>query len=328
MDVPLGRGHHMKTPSVRLCDFVFAATILIGLTDQPPSLSKSSGNNGAAIQRFKEYLHTCFHMKDFGRLKYFLGVEVARSPTEIFLCQRKYALDIITETGLLGAKPVAIPCEENHRLGSATGSLLSDPSIYRQLVGRLIYLCFTQPDMAYSVHILSQFMQNPRIEHWQAALRVVRYLKGHLGQGILLPRETDLWLYGWCDSDWASCPLTRKSITGWFFQLGNSPISWKTQKQQTVSASSVEAEYRSMAQITKELKWIKDILFSLYVPHHASIRLYYDSQATLHIAKNLALHERTKHIEVDCHLVRDEIVHQRLLPSYVLTQTQLANLFY
>ncbi|XP_020972993.1 uncharacterized protein LOC110269477 [Arachis ipaensis] len=187
-------------------------------------------NDGTAIQHFKEYLHTCFHMKDLGRLKYFLGFEVARSPTEIFLCQRKYALNIITETRVLGAKPVATPCKENHRLGSAIGSLLSDPSIYRRLVRRLIYLYFTRLDLAYSVHMLSQFMQNSRIEHWQAALRVVHYLKGHLGQGILLPRENDLRLYGWCDSDWASCPLTRKSITGWFIQLGNSPISWKTQK--------------------------------------------------------------------------------------------------
>ncbi|XP_068492364.1 secreted RxLR effector protein 161-like [Phaseolus vulgaris] len=105
------------------------------------------------------------------------------------------------------------------------------------------------------VQALSQFMQNPRSEHWQAALRVVRYLKGHPGQGILLPRENNLQLFGWCDSDWASCPLTRKSLTGWFIQLGTSPISWKTQKQQTVSASSAEAEYRSMAKTTRHSRF-------------------------------------------------------------------------
>ncbi|XP_025632709.1 uncharacterized mitochondrial protein AtMg00810-like [Arachis hypogaea] len=128
------------------------------------------GNNGDAINKFKQYLYKCFHMKDLGRLKYFLGVEVAQSSKGIFLCQWKYALDIITEAGLLAVKPAATPCEENHRLASAAGSVLSDPSMYRHLVGRLIYLCFTRPDIAYNVHILSQFMQNPCTEHWHAAL--------------------------------------------------------------------------------------------------------------------------------------------------------------
>lgn len=179
-----------------------------------------AGNDQAAVQAFKDYLHCCFHMKDLGRLKYFLGVEVARSPTGIYLCQRKYALDIVAEAGLLGAKPASTPLEENHRLALSKGPLLVDPSPYRRLVGRLIYLCFTRPELSYSVHILSQFMQQPREEHWQAALRVVRYLKGQPGQGILLRRDNDLRLYAWCDSDWASCPLTRRSLTGWFILLG------------------------------------------------------------------------------------------------------------
>nr|KYP43239.1 hypothetical protein KK1_035331 [Cajanus cajan] len=103
------------------------------------------GNDSTAIQRFKSYLSQCFHMKDLGKLKYFLGVEVARSQRGLFLCQRKYALDIITEAGLLGAKPVTTPMEQNHHLGLAKGPCLTSPDKYRQLVGRLIYLCFTRP---------------------------------------------------------------------------------------------------------------------------------------------------------------------------------------
>ncbi len=109
-------------------------------------------------------------MKDLGPLKYFLGVEVARSPEGIVLNQRKYILDIILKVGLLGAKPASIPIEQNHKLALATGSFLNDPKPYRRLVGRLIYLCFTRPKLAYSVHISSQFMQQPRIDHWNAAL--------------------------------------------------------------------------------------------------------------------------------------------------------------
>ncbi|WVZ19078.1 hypothetical protein V8G54_006400 [Vigna mungo] len=286
-----------------------------------------AGNHGEEIATFKSYLHQCFHMKLLGKLKYFLGVEVALSPTGLFLCQRKYALDIIAEVGLLGGKPVFTPIEENHRLALATGDLLSDPSQYRHLVGRLIYLCFTRPELSCSVHVLSQFMQQPREEHWRAALRMVRYLKGQPGQGVLLKRESDLRLYGWCDSDWATCPLTCRSITGWIVFLGQSPISWKTKKQHTVSRSSAEAEYRSMANTTCELKWLQGLLLSLGIPHSVPMNLYCDNQAALHIAKNPVFHERTKHIEVDCHLIRDEIQQNRIQPTYVSTYSQLANLF-
>lgn len=112
-----------------------------------------TGNDPVAVQAFKDDLHKCFYMKDLGRLKYFLGVEVARSPTDIYLCQHKYALDIIAETGLLGAKPTSTPLVENHHLALAEGPLLVDPSSYRRLVGYLIYLCFTRPKLSYSVHI-------------------------------------------------------------------------------------------------------------------------------------------------------------------------------
>ncbi|XP_056698313.1 uncharacterized mitochondrial protein AtMg00810-like [Spinacia oleracea] len=132
--------------------------------------------------------------------------------------------------------------------------------MYRRLVGRLIYLAFTRPDLAYTVHTLAQFMQHPRQEHWDAAIRTARYLKGCPGQGILFRADCDLQLTGWCDSDWASCPLTRRSITGWLIFLGGSPISWKTKKQHTVSRSSAEVEYRSVAAATAELKWLKALL--------------------------------------------------------------------
>jgi hypothetical protein len=236
-------------------------------------------------------------------------------------------LDIIKETGLLGSKPATIPMEQNHQLALAKGPELSHPDQFRRLVGRLIYLCFTRPKLTYSVHILSQFMHQPRQEHWEAGLSVVRYLKAKPGQGVLLNRNCDLKLTAWCDSDWASCPLTCKSLTGWIIHLGGSPISWKTEKQQTVSRSSAEAEYRSMAATVCELKWLKDILADLSVSHTQPMRLHCDSQSALHIAKNPVFHERTKHIEVDCHLIRDEILKGNIGPVYVPTTVQLADTF-
>ncbi|GKD84791.1 retrovirus-related pol polyprotein from transposon RE2 [Tanacetum coccineum] len=227
---------------------------------------------------------------DLGNLKYFLGIEVARAKEGIFLCQRKYALDKISEVGLLGAKPAKISMEQNHHLGLAQRRLFEDPGQYRRLVGRLIYLCFTRPDLAYSVHVLSQFMQNPQIEHWEAAIRVVRYLKGSTGQG-------------------------------WLVYLGDSPISWKTKKQHIVSRSFAEAEYRSMSLTTGEFKWLKGILKSFGIHHLQPKLIYCDSQAKLHISRNLVFHERTKHIEVDYHYIRDELVSGNLDARHVHSKT-------
>lgn len=285
-----------------------------------------TGNSPSAIQEFKDYLSTCFHMKDLGQAKYFLGLEIARSSAGIYLCQRKYAIDIVTEAGLLGCKPAGSPIDQNHQLALAKSPPLANPEKYRRLVGRLIYLSSTRPDLSYAIHILSQFMQKPKEDHWLAALKCVRYLKGTLGQGVLLKADSPLHLTGWCDSDWASCPLTRKSLTGWIVQFGDSPISWKTKKQKTVSCSSAEAEYRAMAAITRELRWLKALLLDLGINHKDPMSLRCDSQAALHISANPVFHERTKHIEVDCHYVRDNIVAGFIKATHVSTKAQLADI--
>nr|GEU53945.1 copia protein [Tanacetum cinerariifolium] len=180
-----------------------------------------------------------------------------------------------------------------------------------------VHNTFLYGDLEEEVYMkLPQGLKSSRLR-MEATLRVVRYLKGCPGQGILLHIDNDLKLYELCDSDWAACPLTRLSLTGYFVQLGNSLISRKTKKQHTVSQSSAEAEYRSMATITCELKWLKALLLSLRFSHSCPIKLYCDSQAAFHIAANLVFHERTKHIEVDCHFIRDEILRGIIQPAYV-----------
>ena len=151
-----------------------------------------TSNNTQASKTFKEYLHVYFSIKDFGGLKYFHGIAVARGPDGMFLCQRKYALEIIDECGLLGAKPVDFPLEENHKLALGTGRYLNDAARYRRLVRRLIYLTITRPKLTYTVHILSQFMQSPKEEHMEATRRVLRYLKGSAGKGIFLQAKNNL----------------------------------------------------------------------------------------------------------------------------------------
>ncbi|XP_028801505.1 uncharacterized protein LOC114756740 [Neltuma alba] len=141
--------------------------------------------------------------------------------------------------------------------------LLPDPARYRRLVGRLIYLTNTRPDISFVVQVLSQFMHIPTKTHMAAALGVIRYLKGTPGHGILLSAEGNFRLKCFCDADWGSCPTTRRSVTGYILKLGGSLIKWKTKKQATISRSSAEAEYRALGSAVSEIVWMVGLLSDL-----------------------------------------------------------------
>ncbi|KAK9741464.1 hypothetical protein RND81_03G108100 [Saponaria officinalis] len=226
-----------------------------------------------------------------------------------------------------GAKTAYTPIQPRHSLGLAKGDVLKDVMKYRRLVGKLVYLTITRPDLVYAVHILSQFVNEPKKEHWDAALRVVRYVKRNPSKGIMFKKQIDYQLKGYCDSDYASCPITRRSLSGYFVSIGGSPISWKAKKQVTVAKSTAEAEYRAMGGVTSELIWIKSFLASLGIFHTKPMELYCDNQAAIHIAKNPVFHDRTKHIEMDCHFVRQHLVSGTIKTSYVRSREQIADLF-
>ncbi|XP_043710546.1 uncharacterized mitochondrial protein AtMg00810-like [Telopea speciosissima] len=286
-----------------------------------------TGSDATLLQDVKTRICHQFHTKDIGILKYFLGIEVARSNTDLYLCQRKYTLDILNDCGLTGARPADFPMEQNLKLSDSTGEVLSEPSSYRRLVGRLIYLTVRRPDIVHTVHILSQFMHQPCQLHLDAAHRLLRYLKGTPGQGILIPATTTLQLTAFCDSDWARCPMTRRSTTGYCILLGIVPISWKIKKQTTVSRSLAEAEYRAMAVAICELTWLSYLFQDLGLSPPARIPLYCDNQAALHIAANPVYHEHTKHIEIDCHVVREKIQLGLLHPTKIPSAEQVADIF-
>ncbi|KAF5193419.1 Retrovirus-related pol polyprotein from transposon re2 [Thalictrum thalictroides] len=171
-------------------------------------------------------------------------------------------------------------------------------------------------------------MHQPRQTHYDAAIRVLRYLKSSPGYGILLFSNSSLQISAYCDSDWAACPMTRRSTTRYFVMLGKSPISWRTKKQHTVSRSSAEADYRVMASATCELIWLKSLLCDLRIFHSKPMHLYCDNnQAAPHIAANPFFHERTKHIEIDCHFVREKIITGIISTSHVSSNQQLADIF-
>lgn len=286
-----------------------------------------AGNNEVKIQELKIYLDRKFSIKDLGPLKYFLGIEVARSADGIVLSQRKYTLDILKDCGMEGCRTSLFPMEQNARYDLDENSPVVDAMQYRRLIGKLLYLTVTRPDIQYAVNVLSQFISSPRESHMNVVLRVLRYLKGAPGQGLFLPAAGDLSIEAYCDSDWGGCPMTRRSRTGYFISLGGAPISWRTKKQTVVSRSSAEAEYRAMAATVSEVVWLRWLLTDLEARQMQSTPLHCDNQAARHIANNPVFHERTKHVEMDCYFVRERIESKDVETRKIATSEQLADVF-
>ncbi|GFS37423.1 hypothetical protein Acr_00g0051930 [Actinidia rufa] len=205
------------------------------------------------ISELQDFLHRHFEMKDLDPLSYFLGLEVSSGSTGYSLTQTKYASDLLTRAGLLDCKTASTPLEANARLTSLDGHLLSDVTLYRQLIDNLIYLTVTRSNIAHAVHLVSQFMSAPRSTHYATVLRILWYVKGTLFHGLHFSSQSSLQLYAYSDADWVGDPTDRRSTTGFCFFLGDSLISWHSKKQNLVARSSTEAEYRALAYTTQEL---------------------------------------------------------------------------
>ncbi|XP_071715227.1 uncharacterized mitochondrial protein AtMg00810-like [Rutidosis leptorrhynchoides] len=268
-----------------------------------------TGNSISGINSVKALLGAKFMIKDLGKLKFFLGIEVIYTDKGICLSQRKYCLEVLSEFGLLGSKPINTPIEVNvtsYKNGS-NETVLKNLSIYQKLVGKLIYITVTRPDISFAVHVLSQFMHAPTPSHLKLAFRVLKYLKKNPGKGVHYIKGMDLELTAFVDSDWGKNLLSRKSITGFCIFLGSYLVNWKSKKQPTVSRSSAEAEYRAMAALTCELMWLVNLLTELKVTKLIPIKMYCDNVPAMQIAANPVHHERSKHFDIDWHIVREKL---------------------
>ncbi|KAK6159074.1 hypothetical protein DH2020_006388 [Rehmannia glutinosa] len=286
-----------------------------------------TGSSGSDIAALKQHLDKLFTIKDLGTAKYFLGLEIARTDQGTFLNQRKYILDLLHDAGMLQCKPTSMPFPQGLRLAGKEGTPLVDAEQYRRIVGRLLYLNLTRADITYVVQQLSQFVNDPYTTHWDAAMHLLRYLKGCPSLGLFYSSSSPLTLKAYCDADWGYCSDTRKSLTGYCVFLGSSLVSWKTKKHSTVSPSTTEAEYRALSTTICELLWLSYLVQDFHVPLSLLIPLWCDNQAALHIVANPDFHERTKHLDIDCHVVRNQYKAGFVAPCKISSQLQLADVF-
>ncbi|KAJ9567342.1 LOW QUALITY PROTEIN: hypothetical protein OSB04_003308 [Centaurea solstitialis] len=286
-----------------------------------------TGDDHDGIESLKQELTHRFAMKDLGTLRYFLGIEVAQSKKGYLLSQTKYISDLFERARHSDKKTVDTPLETNVHYTPTDGVPLSDPSLYRTIVGSLVYLTVTRPDIAHAVHVVSQFVTTPTTVHWGAVLRILRYLRGTQFQSLLFPSTSSLKLSAYSDASWDSDPSDRKSTTGFCIFLGDSLISWKSKKQDVVSRSSTEAEYRAMAVTTCEIVWLRWLLADMGVDVSQPTPLHCDNKSAMQIAKNSVFHERTKHIEIDCHFTRQHLQLGTISLPFVPSALQIADIF-
>ena len=284
------------------------------------------GDDLDAMEQLQKCLSKEFEIKDLGRLKYFLGIEVLRSKHGIFISQRKYVLDLLEETGMLGGRPNDTPVDPNQKLDVDEEGLQVDKGNYQRLVGRLIYLSHTRPDIAYAVSTVSQFMHSPRQSHLDAVFRILRYLKSAPGKGLMFSKNNHLQVEAYSDSDYGSSVVDRRSTSGYCTFVGGNLVTWRSKKQNVVARSSAEAEFRAMAQGICELLWIKILLTDLKIEPMDTMRLYCDNQAAINIAHNPVLHDRTKHIEIDRHFIKEKLRDGVICTLFVKSGEQLADI--
>ncbi|GKD65512.1 uncharacterized mitochondrial protein-like protein [Tanacetum coccineum] len=218
---------------------------------------------------------------------------------DILLSPSMYIGDLLDRSRITDKMVEDIPIDDKEKYTLIDGDPLPDPNLYRTIVGSLVYLTVTRPNISYAVHIVSQFVSAPTTVHWAAG--------GTKFQTLLFPSTSSLDLHAYFDSDWAGDVVSRKSTTGFCIFLGDSLILWKSKKQNVLSRSSTEAEYCAMVVTTSEIVWLRWLLADMGVHITSPTPLYCDNRSAIQIARNTIFHKRTKHIEIDCHFTRHHL---------------------
>ena len=289
------------------------------------------------LQEVKEVnsaLSSKFEMVDFGEVSTVLGMRVTRDRKRgvLQIDQEKYAEDVLRRFNMEECKPISVPLSPGEKLSHEQGAFTEterramEVTPYRQVVGSLMYLMVcTRPDLAAAIGILARFMQDPGRPHWEAAKRVLRYVQHTRKLGLHYARRQNLEIVGFCDSDWGGDPDTRKSTTGYVFLVGGGAFSWCSKRQGAVSLSSCEAEYYAGSQAAAEVAWQRQFLEELGVRLEDPVVVGTDSQSALNLISNPVYHEKTKHIGIRFHYVREQVLKKEVEFVYVPTEFQVAD---
>jgi hypothetical protein len=265
------------------------------------------GPDSRLVAAFKQQMKKSFDMSDLGLLSYYLGLEVKQKSGEISICQSAYAEKILEISGMKNCNPVDTPMEQHLKLLPGKPELVSNATKYRSIVGSLRYLVNSRLDLAFSVGMVSKFMESLNSEHWCAIKRILRYVAGTTKLGCRYVKGRSNELLSYTDSDHAGDLEKRKSTSGAVFFLGGNIITWSSQKQKVVSLSSCESEYIAAALAVCQGVWLSRLLAELTHSNVKKFRLMIDNKSAEELSRNPVFHERSKHIDTRYHFIREAV---------------------
>eukprot|EP00253_Pinus_taeda_P013834 PITA_13834 len=282
-------------------------------------------NEEAMSQNFALVMKKEFEMSLLGELTYFLGLQIQQNGG-IFLSQTKYLKHILKKYGMEDAKPVCTPMVTRCNLSENDESTAVHQPTYRSMIGSLLYLTGTRPDIMHTVGIVGRFQANPKGTHLQEVKRIFKYLQGTQYYGLWYPRDTDLTLHAYTDADWARSVDDRKSTSGGAFFMGSRLVSWFSKKQSSISLSTAEAEYVAAASCCTQLLWMMQTLQDFQITCTPPISILCDNTSAISISKNLVMHSKTKHIPIKYHFLREQVMEQKIKLEYVPSKEQVADI--
>ncbi|GJS76503.1 putative ribonuclease H-like domain-containing protein [Tanacetum coccineum] len=274
---------------------------------------------------FEQMMHKRFQMSSMGELTFFLGLQVQQKEDGIFISQDKYVADILKKFDFTTVKAASTPIETNKALNKDEEAKDVDVHLYRSMIGSLMYLTASRPDIMFVVCACARFQVTPKTSHLHAVKRIFRYLKGQPKLGLWYPRDSPFDLEAFSNSDYAGASLDRKSTTGGCQFLGKRLISWQCKKQTIVANSTTEAEYVAAANCCGQVLWIQNQMLD-YGFNFMNTKIHIDNESTICIVKNLVFHSKTKHIEIRHHFIRDSYEKKLIQVIKIHTDHNVADL--
>ncbi|KAK1424407.1 hypothetical protein QVD17_19736 [Tagetes erecta] len=297
-----------------LCVQVYVDDIIFGST------------SASMCKEFEEIMKSRFQMSSMGEINFFLGLQVKQSADGIFINQSKFIEKLLKKFKMQDCQTIRTPSDVNCKIQPDPKGKAVDQTLYRSMIGSLMYLTASRPDIMYAVCVCARYQSDPKESHLVAVKRIFRYLKGKPNLGLWYPYEGNFELYSYSDSDFGGCALDRKSTTGGCQFLGPRLVSWQCKKQTNVSVSTAEAEYIAASAGCSQVLWLQNQLLD-YGFNFLKTPIYIDNTAAMFITANPVQHSKTKHIEIRYHFLRDNSEKGLIILIKVHTDKQLADLF-
>eukprot|EP00253_Pinus_taeda_P035988 PITA_35988 len=294
---------------------------LYGLKQAPRACNEEAMSQSFALVMQKE-----FEMSLLGELTYFLGLQIQQKKGGILLSQTKYLKQILKKYGMEDAKLVCTPMVTRCSLSANDESVAVHQPTYRSMIGSLLYLTSTRPDIMHAVGIVGRFQANPKETHLQAVKRIFKYLQGTQNYGLWYPRDTNLTLHAYTYADWAGSVDDRKSTSGGAFFMGPRLVSWFSKKRSLIALSTAEVEYVAAASYCTQLLWMMQTLQDFQITCTPPISILCDNTSTISISKNPVMHSKIKHIPIKYHFLREQVLEQNVKLEYVPSKEQVAGI--